>query len=77
MSELVLVAVVLAVFAVGLEIARRVHFTAPRWMRRAPLRYNYFRPADATRPRTCASDDAETAAESLPVVLQPGGAPHN
>jgi hypothetical protein len=76
MSELVLVAVVLAVLVGGLETARRVNFTMPCWMRRAPLRYNYFRPVDATRPRTRASGDADTAAESLPVVLQPYGAPH-
>ncbi|TCN51707.1 hypothetical protein EV641_10997 [Rhodococcus sp. SMB37] len=77
MLELVLVALVLAVFAGGLEIVRRVRVRIPRWVTRASLRYNYFHPADATRPRSRASSDTDSAAESLPAVLQSRGAPHN
>ncbi|MGX6512984.1 hypothetical protein [Rhodococcus sp. SJ-2] len=78
MVELVLVAVVMTVLSGGLEIARRVHIAAPRWITRASLRYNYFRPADATRPRSRASGDgdADLAAEVLPAVLQSRVAPH-
>ncbi|NLU61150.1 hypothetical protein HCA61_02600 [Rhodococcus sp. HNM0563] len=77
MMELALIAVVMTVLAGGLEIARRVRTTAPRWVTRASLRYNYFRPADATRPRSRASGDADSAAEVLPVVLQSRAAPHH
>lgn len=77
MMELALVAVAMTVLAGGLEIARRVHSATPRWVIRASLRYNYFRPADAIRPRSRVSGDADSAGEVLPVVLQSRAAPHH
>ncbi len=77
MIELTITVVVLSTLVVGLELLRRSTAPAPAWVRRAPWRLHWDRPAETTRPRHRMSQDMQAAAEirRLPPIVC--GAPHN
>ena len=77
MIELTVTVVVLSTLVIGLEVLRRRTAPAPAWVRRAPWRLHWERPAQTTRPRHRMSQDMQAAAEirQLPPVVC--GAPHN
>ncbi|MFF0239147.1 hypothetical protein ACFYRW_02735 [Rhodococcus pyridinivorans] len=77
MIELTVAVLVLSTLVIGLEALRRRTATAPAWVRRAPWRLHWERPARTTRPRHRMAQDVQAAAEirQLPPVVC--GAPHN
>ncbi|MBS9371639.1 hypothetical protein [Rhodococcus sp. B50] len=77
MIELAVTLVVLSTLAVGFEVLRRRNAPAPAWVRRAPWRFHWERPAETTRPRHHMSQDMQAAAEIRRLPPVACGAPHH